>query len=67
MEGCFTFQWEGVFFSWWGASFLSGRECAMGGTNFHGGGGVQKKSLDGRGYPPMPPPSMGNPVIGGCY
>ena len=51
MGGGFVFQG--------GASFLSGGGTPWGGISFDGG--VQKKSLDGGGMPPMPSTTMENP------
>ena len=55
MEGCFIFQWEGLFFRW-GASFLSGGGGVhrMGGIGF-GGQVFKKKNCKIGGCPPMPP------------
>ena len=52
MEGCFMFQWGGLFFRW-GASFLSGGGAPWEGIRF--GGGAFEKNRKMGGLPPMPP------------
>ena len=56
MEGCFTFQWEGVCFSDGGVSFLSqGGGAPWRGHQFccrGGGGGCGLKKIVGWGVPP---------------
>ena len=56
MEGCFMFQWGGLFFGW-GALFLSGGGGAPhGGDISFGGGGERNCNLWGGA--PMPPPPL---------
>ena len=57
MEGCFIFQWGGLFFRWEGFIFKRGG-APWGGINF-GGGGVEKNCKMGGG---MTPSTMGNPA-----
>ena len=69
MEGCFKFQWGGLFFRWGGASFLSGGHLMhgalilMGGTGRGGGGGAGPPPPPPEKNAPPPPPTMGNPVF----
>ena len=49
MEGCFKFQWGGLFFRWGGASFLSGEAPHAGGIDLDGGG-FEKKCRMGGGH-----------------
>ena len=59
MEGCFTFQWGGVFVFQMGGFIFKWGVHPMAGIGFDGGGGIEKNRRMGGGTP-----TMGNPAEG---
>ena len=63
MEGCFTFQWGGLFFRWGGFIFKWGEGVPHGeGINFDGGFQIVQ-SIGARGHPPCLPPPLWETLV----